>query len=258
MESKINDKEKEHSRYNKVSGEKIHKPNNHLELSGSISFRPYIQAPYIYYEKLLAQNVKPGMKVLDLCCGDGIHTITLAQLMAEVTALDIAENSITLAKLRALRVGIHNIEFYVGDAENLRLGDKKFDFVTCVGSLSYVDLTIFVSQVKIVLKPGGKFICLDSFNHNIIYRLNRFVQYLGGKRSWSTIKRMPNLATVDYFKNEFVNVEISYFGIFSFLGPLLSRFFGDKQAKEILDKLDKKFKIFNKYSFKFVLVATKT
>jgi SAM-dependent methyltransferase len=53
--------------------------------------------------------------------------------------------------------------------------DNSFDIITMAGSLSYLNLEMFIAQVKRILKPCGKLIMIDSFNHNII---NLFCQQI--------------------------------------------------------------------------------
>lgn len=53
--------------------------------------------------------------------------------------------------------------------KNLPFRDNSFDIVTCVGSFSYIDHDVFIAEIYRVIKSGGELICLDSYNHNIIY-----------------------------------------------------------------------------------------
>ena len=251
-------KEIEYNRYNNAS--KLKLSQNHQSRSdfkdGSEIYAQFLNAPYIYYESLLKEMIKPQDTVLDLCCGDGVHTFFIARLGATVTSVDIAENSIRLAIIKSCEANHNNITFKAVDVENISFPSAtKFKYITCVGSLSYLDLNIFIEKIMELLDDGGKLIIVDSFNHNPIYKLNRYVHYLRGNRSLSTLNRMPNKKTLDILRNNFKNVNVRYFGIFSFLGSILNSFLGDFRTKKILDYLDKKFYFLYKYSFKFVLVA---
>ena len=252
------DKQTEYQRYNQSSLDKFSSVNEDLLLTiGAENFQPYLQSPYIFYEEILKRQIKPETTVLDLCCGDGIHSISLGYLSDHVIATDIAENSIELAKLRIKALNMNSIQFLIGDAEDIQFPDNSFDVVTCVGSISYVELEKFTAEVLRILKPGGRFIVLDSFNHNPIYRLNRYFHYLKGNRSVSTLNRMPSEKTLAYLAGQFQSFDKHYFGIFTFFGPLLSRFLGEIKVRSIIDYLDKKMSFLKKYSFKIVLMATK-
>ncbi len=251
----MDDKEVEYKRYNERSAREMSTKETTFDKNGHEALPYLLQSPFIRYQKLILENVSNGTKVLDLCCGNGIHSLTAASAGAMVIATDIAENSIELAKFRALNAGISNISFQTADAENLPFPDLSFDMVTCVGSLSYVDLATFVREVQRVLKPGGVFICLDSFDHNPIYRLNRLLHYFRGNRSLSTLKRMPNEKTIQFIRSKFRDVQIDYFGIFSFSGGLLKRILGEKKTRHLIDQWDQQFAFLHKHAFKIVFVA---
>ena len=254
----IPDKNKEHKRYNQSSKKKLLTlSKSQLKTVGAKNFLPYLQTPYIFYYKLLKNHINSNTRVMDLCCGDGIHSINLGYLSNHVIATDIAENSIEIAKLRAKALNINSIQFFKGDAEDIQFPDNSFDLVTCVGSISYLELEKFTAEVIRILKPGGKFIALDSFNHNPIYRFNRYIHYLKGNRTLSTLNRIPSKKTFVYFEKQFQSIEKYYFGIFTFIGPLLGRFFSEKTVKKIIDYLDKKMFFLKKNAFKILLIATK-
>lgn len=251
------DNKVEYSRYNESSAKRLETISACI-FSTANDFPEYLRHPYIFYVEQISNLIKPHMSILELCCGDGIHTIDLARTGARITSTDIAENSIELASIRLEREGFRNVTFQVADAEELKnFAENAYDVVTCVGSLSYVDLDKFIYGIKRVLKKEGVFICLDSFNHNPIYAANRYINYLLGRRSFSTIKRMPKEATLSVFKNEFASFEVYYFGIFSFLGRFFELVFNSSRAKLIINNLDIKFYKFRKYAFKVVFVCSK-
>lgn len=252
------DKLTEYQRYNKSSKEKLSSVSEDLLLTiGAENFKPYLQPPFIFYEEILKNYINSNTKVMDLCCGDGIHSISLGYLSNHVIATDIAENSIEIAKLRAKALNINSIQFLKGDAENIQFPDNSFDVVTIVGSISYVELEKFTAEVLRILKPGGRFIALDSFNHNLIYRFNRYLHYLKGNRSISTLNRMPSEKTLAYLSGQFQSIEKHYFGIFTFIYPLLSRFLSENKAIKVIDYMDKKMSLLKKYSFKIIIICTK-
>ena len=71
-------------------------------------------------------GVTPGMKVLDLGCGDGTTAIPAAQLGADVLGVDIASNLVEAGNRRAQELGLANLRFQEGDASDLRdLADRQ-------------------------------------------------------------------------------------------------------------------------------------
>lgn len=222
-----------------------------LDLDGARSISEELRAPYLLYEKIIGVSSFCEAQVLDLCCGTGTHTLTAAHLGAHVTAADIAENNLAAVSLRARRAGVQ-ITTVIADAEMLPLPTHSFDLVTCAGGLSYVHLPQFLDEVKRVLKPGGTFLCVDSFNHNPIYRLNRYLHYLRGNRSHSTLQRMPNRQTLALMRAMFPDLEIRYFGIGSFLMPLIRSIVGSKKSAHFSDWLDETLPFMKEWAFKIV------
>lgn len=255
----MDDKQIEKQRYNKSSEHLlgvIKEDNVLLRLLGADNFPLYLRPPYIYYHDLISRHTSANSKLLDLCCGNGMHSFTGAKNGAKVIALDYAENSITICRERAKLLGI-DVDFRTADAHTLDFPDDSFEVVTCAGSLSYLDHEIFFKEVWRVLKPGGLFICVDSFNHNPVYRLNRYIHYLRGKRSYSTLKRMPTTNTIKQLGDLFSKIDIKYYGIFSFFAPILKPFFPPETILNIVERTDKWFSFGKNYCFKIVFHAKK-
>jgi len=61
-------------------------------------------------------GILPGMKVLDVGCGDGTTAIPAARAGADVLGVDIARNLVEAGNRRAREAGLSNIRFEQGDA----------------------------------------------------------------------------------------------------------------------------------------------
>ena len=59
-------------------------------------------------------NVRPGMRVLDVGCGDGTTAVPLARLGADVTGIDIARNLVEAGNRRAAELKLDNLHFQEG------------------------------------------------------------------------------------------------------------------------------------------------
>ena len=78
-------------------------------------------------------GVKPGVKVLDLGCGDGTTALPAARRGADVLGVDIARNLVEAANRRAQEHALTNLRFQEGDACNLsELADDTFDLVVSI------------------------------------------------------------------------------------------------------------------------------
>jgi len=98
---------------------------------------------------------KPGQKILDLCCGQGVFSRCLAGAgVGQIVAVDISDAMIQAAKLWGENP---NINYVVGDARNLGdLADSTFDAVACLLSLHDLDnIEAVFANVAKALKPGG-------------------------------------------------------------------------------------------------------
>jgi ubiquinone/menaquinone biosynthesis C-methylase UbiE len=219
---------------------------------GSQTMPFYLQSPYVYYEHRIAELIRPNNHVLELGAGTGLHTRVLLQTGAQVTVSDISPNCLSLIKQRFQNFsGTFKTE--VGDIENLPFDDSSFDVITSAGSLSYGDPHLVDAEIRRV-RPGGTFICVDSLNHNPVYRANRWLHYLRGNRSKSTLKRMPDLVRIKALGEGFSNVSVRYFGALSFAMPLLARLLGEKTTQAASDRFDQLANV-KRSAFKFVIVA---
>ena len=246
------DKFTERDRYDARARELLQRNNvEFLERSGAVAVPEMLRRPYLVYEDLIRKSAKSGSCALDVCCGSGLFSLIAAQTGAAVAACDIAEHNLALARRRAEHAG-YDLTTFVADAERLPVADHSYDVVTCAGSLSYLEIDRFVAEVRRVLKPGGWFVCVDSLNHNPIYRFNRYVQFWRGQRTRSTLIRMPTLATLRTLETSFVSSETTFHGTISFMGPLLSPLLGSTRTAQLLDRVDSGPRSFKRWAFKFV------
>ena len=103
-------------------------------------------------------GVTPGMKVLDLGCGDGTTALPAAQLGADVLGVDIARNLVDAGNERAREAGLTNLRFQEGDASELRdLKDGSFDLVVSVFGAMFAPKPFDVAKEMVrVTRPGGR------------------------------------------------------------------------------------------------------
>lgn len=94
--------------------------------------------------------------VLDVGCGGGILTEGLCKLGAHMVGLDLASESIQVAKQHA-ELSHLNIEYYCDSVESFAtLHSQDFDIVTCLEMLEHVpDPESVIAHIATLLKPGG-------------------------------------------------------------------------------------------------------
>ncbi len=105
-------------------------------------------------------NIKPGMKVLDLGCGDGTTAIPAARLGAEVQGVDIARNLVEAGSKRIREEGLKNITIREGDATNLLdIADGTFDLVVSIFGAMFAPRPGDVAKEMVrVTRNGGRIV----------------------------------------------------------------------------------------------------
>ena len=96
--------------------------------------------------------------ILDLGCGTGRNTFYLAQNGFQVTACDISETGVSIAKKKADELGYKNIYFGIEDMYDLSYPDISFDAVLCVWTQGHgmrSDMQKSINEIHRILKPGG-------------------------------------------------------------------------------------------------------
>lgn len=103
-------------------------------------------------------GIKPGMKVLDLGCGDGTTAIPAAELGADVTGIDISRNLVNAGKKRIAEKNLSNITIEQGDAMNLsQIQDQSFDLSISIFGAMFAPRPDDVAKEMVrVTRKGGK------------------------------------------------------------------------------------------------------
>ena len=108
-----------------------------------------------------------GKKVLDIGCGGGIFSESMALRGAEVTGIDMGYESLLIARLHAIKNTV-DVNYSAISSEKLAEEvPESFDVVTCLEMLEHVqDPSSIVTACYKLLKPGGT-IFFSTINRNI-------------------------------------------------------------------------------------------
>lgn len=112
-------------------------------------------------EALVARlGISPGLKVLDVGCGDGTTALPEARLGADVLGVDIAGNLVAAGTHRAEAEGLSNCRFQEGDASHLDdLADDAFDLVVSIFGAMFAPRPFGVAKELVrVTRPGGRIV----------------------------------------------------------------------------------------------------
>jgi 2-polyprenyl-6-hydroxyphenyl methylase/3-demethylubiquinone-9 3-methyltransferase len=114
-----------------------------------------------------AQCPLAGKRVVDIGCGGGILSDSMARRGANVLGVDLAGRALRVAKLHALEAGTPNVDYREVSAEALAAEQPaSFDVVTCMEMLEHVPKPESVVRACAQLvKPGG-WVFFSTINRN--------------------------------------------------------------------------------------------
>jgi ubiquinone/menaquinone biosynthesis C-methylase UbiE len=111
----------------------------------------------------LLPHLQPGMSLLDVGSGPGTITADLARRVARVTASEVSEQALALARAGVGSAGVGNVDFAVADVHHLDFPGDSFDVVHAHQVLQHVgDPVQALREMRRVTRPGGLVAVRDS------------------------------------------------------------------------------------------------
>ncbi len=107
-----------------------------------------------------------GARVLDVGCGGGILSESLSREGAIVTAIDLAEGALSVARLHAIESGLA-IDYRAVSVEELSLeAPNSFDIVICMEMLEHVPAPESVIRAMAQIAEPGASVFVSTINRN--------------------------------------------------------------------------------------------
>ena len=156
---------------------------------------------------------RAGEAVLDLAGGTGDIAFRLRKAGADrVVVSDINADMLLVGRGRAQRKAIDGLVWLCADAETLPLPDRSADLVTCafgVRNMTHPERAL--AEIRRVLRPGGRFLCLefsrlaipaldglyDAYSMQVVPRLGQWIAGDGESYRYlvESIRRFPDQET---------------------------------------------------------------
>ena len=130
-------------------------------------FRPLHEINPLRLDWISSLSPMNGLKVLDVGCGGGILSDSMARKGATVLGIDLASKALKVAQLHALEAQTQGVEYREISAEALAAEQPgTFDMVTCMEMLEHVpDPAAVVKACADLVKPGG-YVFFSTINRN--------------------------------------------------------------------------------------------
>jgi 2-polyprenyl-6-hydroxyphenyl methylase/3-demethylubiquinone-9 3-methyltransferase len=129
-------------------------------------FRPLHEINPLRLEWINARAPLAGKKVIDIGCGGGILSESMARKGADVTGIDLSKKALKVADLHSLESGVQ-VRYQLIAAEEMAAQEPgQYDVVTCMEMLEHVpDPAAIVKAAATLVKPGGH-VFFSTINRN--------------------------------------------------------------------------------------------
>ncbi|MGD0663244.1 MAG: class I SAM-dependent methyltransferase [Syntrophorhabdales bacterium] len=117
----------------------------------------------IWWKRRILRRIPAGpARILEQACGTGILTVKIARAypFSEVVGVDMEEEYLDVAKRKTRLLGLRNVRFMPGRAEDV-LPDGTFDCIVSSYLAKYADLAVLVANAAGMLAPGGALVMHD-------------------------------------------------------------------------------------------------
>jgi ubiquinone/menaquinone biosynthesis C-methylase UbiE len=122
------------------------------------------QGPDLIVVTAMFGNAAAGATVLDLGCGAGHLSFTIAPHVKQVVAYDLSSEMLKVVEDEAARRHLRNITTTQGHVQELPFPDASFDWIcTRYSAHHWLEIDRAIAETRRVLTPGGTLIVIDTY-----------------------------------------------------------------------------------------------
>lgn len=125
-----------------------------------------IEKPHEKVVEFVTRYVRPGMRLLDLGCGKGRHSIYCAKKGIETHAVDISDNALDFLRKESEKDQLfEHLKITKADIRELPFPNEYFNAIICVNVINHgywKDLKQYFKEATRVLKPNGFFFIIGT------------------------------------------------------------------------------------------------
>ena len=213
-----------------------------------------------FIHNLILKSVrnKGKARILDYGCGQGFLSLKLTKKGFNVIGIDLSAECIKTCKKNTKENKVKNAKFYVMDCEKTKFQKDYFDMILCHSILHHLNIEKAFQELRRILKPSGKIVCLEPLAHNQFIQLYRkLTPNLRTKWEKAHILTLKNINTA---KKYFDIKEMKYFHLFSILAIPLANTKIFKPLLAFFNRLDRKMlrlSLINKLAWQILFVLEK-
>ena len=182
--------------------------------------RYYLALEYWYRDYLTRINDIPAESVLEIGSGTESLALQLDSADFKFSSIDISEEAITFAQRKAR---LPQAKFSVQDAHRTNFKSGSFDLVIGRGVLHHLDIELACTEIKRVLKPGGRIVFGEPLDCNVLINLYRKCT----PKIRSADEEPLSMRVIRRLQDRFGKLNIKYYGFLT-LAPAV---FGLKSPK---------------------------
>ena len=186
----------------------------------------------IYWRRRLLSYINKGDNVLDVCTGTGRLAFLVSKRIGDsgsVIGIDINPDMIKRAQ-KKISPNPGNLTFMIGDSKNLPFSDSSIDAITMAfGIRNIVDRSKALKECYRVLRPGGRFLCLE-----LMKPANRFFRPIWRFYLFKVIPFIGGLVTGDPIPYRYLPASIEgFYSVDGFKDLLVKHGFRVKEIKSM-------------------------